>query len=142
MKPEVLEKAIKLRDSIQCIDHAIDFVSKYERVFMTIQSGFGECTPSTGFMKEVQEFLIHEALPLYKARLVEELDKFMKQKIKQAILSILEQKRRNGDALPFATSIEVAHLLNANALEIERQAQDIEGIVSGKTVNHEWYYYE
>ena len=66
----------------------------------------------------------------------------MKQKIKQAILSILEQKRRSGDVLPFATSIEVAHLLNANALEIERQAQDIEGIVSGKTVNHEWYYYE
>ena len=66
----------------------------------------------------------------------------MKNKIKQAVLSILEQKRRNGDVLPFATSIEVAHLLKMNAVEVEKQAQDIEGIVSGKTVNHEWYYYE
>ena len=66
----------------------------------------------------------------------------MKDKIKQTILDILEQKKRGGDVLPFATSIEVAHLLNGNALEIERQAQDIEGIVSGKTVNLECYYYE
>lgn len=62
--------------------------------------------------------------------------------IKQAILNILEQKKRDGDVLPFATSIEVALLLHMNALEVEKIAQDIEGIEKGKTLNHEWYYYE
>ena len=66
----------------------------------------------------------------------------MKDKIKQTILTILEQKKRDGDVLPFATSIEVAHLLHMNALEVEKIAQDIEGIEKGKTLNHEWYYYE
>lgn len=61
-------------------------------------------------------------------------------KIKQATLKILEQKRRDGDVLPFATSIEVAHLLHMNALEVERLAKGIEGIVRGKTLNHEYYY--
>ena len=64
----------------------------------------------------------------------------MKGKIKQAILTILEQKKRDGDVLPFATSIEVAHLLNMNALEVERIAEDIEGIVKGGTLNHMYYY--
>lgn len=66
----------------------------------------------------------------------------MKQKIKQTILTILEQKKRDGDVLPYATSIEVALLLHMNALEVEKIAQDIEGIEKGKTLNHEWYYYE
>lgn len=66
----------------------------------------------------------------------------MKDKIKQTILSILEEKQRNGDVLPYATSIEVAHLLHMNALEVEELARDIEGIEKGKTLNHEWYYYE
>lgn len=66
----------------------------------------------------------------------------MKQKIKQTILDILEQKKRDGDVLPFATSIEVAHLLHMNALEVEKIAQEIDGIEKGKTLNHEWYYYE
>lgn len=61
-------------------------------------------------------------------------------KIKQAILKILEQKRRDGDVLPYATSVEVAHLLHMNALEVERLAKGIEGIVRGKTLNHEYYY--
>ena len=65
-----------------------------------------------------------------------------KDKIKQAILTILEIKRRNGDVLPFATSIEVAHLRHMNAVEVERLAKDIDGIVAGRTLNHEWYYYE
>ena len=64
----------------------------------------------------------------------------MKDKIKQAILTILEQKRRNGDVPPFATSIEVAHLLHMNALDVEKIAEDIEGIVKGKTLNEEYYY--
>lgn len=64
----------------------------------------------------------------------------MEDKIKQTILSILEQKRRNGDVLPFATSIEVARRLKMNALEVERIAQNIDGIVKGKTLNHEYYY--
>ena len=66
----------------------------------------------------------------------------MKDKVRRAILDILEQKKRDGDVLPFATSIEVAHLLHMNALEVEKIAQDIEGIEKGKTLNHEWYYYE
>jgi hypothetical protein len=66
----------------------------------------------------------------------------MKYKIKQTILTILEQKKRDGDVLPFATSIEVALLLHMNALEVEKIAQEIEGIEKGKTLNHEWYYYE
>ena len=63
----------------------------------------------------------------------------MKDKIKQAILSILAEKRRNGDVLPFATSIEVAHRLKMNVLEVEKIAEDIEGIDKGKTLNHAWY---
>jgi hypothetical protein len=61
-------------------------------------------------------------------------------KIKQAILTILSEKRANGDVLPFATSIEVAHLLHMNAVEVEKIAKGIEGIVKGKTANHEYYY--
>lgn len=64
----------------------------------------------------------------------------MKQKVKQTILSILVEKRRNGDVLPFATSIEVAHVLKMNALEVEKISAGIEGIVRGKTLNHEYYY--
>lgn len=66
----------------------------------------------------------------------------MKDKIKQTILDILDQKKRNGDVLPFATSIEVAHLLHMNALEVEKIAKDIEGFEKGRTLNHDWYYYE
>lgn len=66
----------------------------------------------------------------------------MKQQIHDTILAILAEKKRNGDVLPFATSIEVAHLLHMNALEVERIAQDIEGIEKGRTINHDWYYYE
>ena len=64
----------------------------------------------------------------------------MKQQIHDTILSILAEKRRNGDVLPFATSIEVAHLLHMNALDVEKNAEDIEGIVKGKTKNEEYYY--
>ena len=64
----------------------------------------------------------------------------MKDKIKQAILNILADKKANGEVLPYATSIEVAHLLHMNALEVERLAKDIDGIEKGKTLNHEWYY--
>lgn len=64
----------------------------------------------------------------------------MKELIHKAILTILEQKRKNGDVLPFATSIEVAHLLHMNALDVEKIAEDIEGIVKGKTKNEEYYY--
>ena len=66
----------------------------------------------------------------------------MKERIKQTILTILEQKKKDGDVLPYATSIEVALLLHMNALEVERIAEVIEGIEKGKTLNHEWYYYE
>lgn len=44
-----------------------------------------------------------------------------------------------GKVLPYATSIEVAHLLHMNALEVEKIAEGIDGIEKGKTINHEWY---
>ena len=64
----------------------------------------------------------------------------MKDKIKQAILSILAEKKRDGDVLPFATSIEVAHLLHMNALEVEKIAAEIDGIEKSRTLNHDCYY--
>lgn len=64
----------------------------------------------------------------------------MKQQIHDTILSILAEKRADGDVLPFATSIEVAHRLHINALEVEIVAQEIEGIVKGRTLNYEWYH--
>ena len=64
----------------------------------------------------------------------------MKDKIKQAILDIIAEKRANGDVLPYAMSIEVAHRLNMNALEVEKIAAEIDGIEKGKTLNHDRYY--
>jgi hypothetical protein len=68
------------------------------------------------------------------------MEETMKDKIKQTILDILSEKRRNGDVLPFATSIEVAHRLNLGAWQVEEFAKGIEGIVKGKTLNYEYYY--
>lgn len=56
----------------------------------------------------------------------------MRGKIKETILAVLEQKKRDGDVLPFATSIGVAHLLHMNAQEVEKIAEGIEGIEKGK----------
>ena len=64
----------------------------------------------------------------------------MKDKIKQTILDILAEKRANGDVLPFATSIEVAHRLNLDAFQVEDIAKGIEGIVRGETLKHDYYY--
>ena len=64
----------------------------------------------------------------------------MKDKIKQTILDILAQKRASGDVLPFATSIEVAHRLHLNAGDVEKIAEEIEEIVRGRSLNHEYYY--
>ena len=64
----------------------------------------------------------------------------MKQQIHDTILSILAEKRADGEVLPFATSIEVAHLLHMGAVEVESLAGDLEGIVVGRTLNHEYYY--
>lgn len=63
----------------------------------------------------------------------------MTERIKQAILTIHTQKIANGDVLPYATSIEVAHLLFMNALEVEELAEGIEGIRIGRTLNHAYY---
>lgn len=64
----------------------------------------------------------------------------MEDRIRNAILSVLERKRRDGDVLPYATSVEVAHLLHMNAKAVERIAEGIEGIQKGKTLNHAYYY--
>ena len=64
----------------------------------------------------------------------------MKQKIKETILSILVKKRVCGDVFPLVTSIEVAHELKMNAVEVERIPKEVEGIIRGRTLNHEYYY--
>ena len=64
----------------------------------------------------------------------------MKQQIHDTILSILTEKRADGDVLPFATSIEVAHRLHMNALEVEKIAAEIDGIEKSRTLNHDCYY--
>ena len=64
----------------------------------------------------------------------------MKQQIHDTILSILSEKRANGDVLPFATSIEVAHRLKLGAFQVEEIAKGIEGIVRGRTLNYDYYY--
>lgn len=64
----------------------------------------------------------------------------MKQQIYDTILSILAEKRANGDVLPFATSIEVAHRVHLGAWQVEEIAKGIEGIVRGRTLNYEYYY--
>lgn len=63
----------------------------------------------------------------------------MIQQIHNTILDILAEKRADGDVLPYATSIEVAHRVKMNALEVEKIAAGIEGIVRGKTLNEEYY---
>lgn len=64
----------------------------------------------------------------------------MKTRIHDAILDILAEKRAEGDVLPFATSIEVAHRLKMNARKVEEIARDIEGIEKGTNLNHAYYY--
>lgn len=64
----------------------------------------------------------------------------MKDKIKQAILAILAEKKSNGDVLPYVMSIEVAHRLHMNALEVEKIAATIDGIEKSRTLNHDCYY--
>lgn len=64
----------------------------------------------------------------------------MTEQVRKTILSIIASKRANGDVLPYATSIEVAHILHMNALEVEKFAQQIEEIVKGKTLNYAYYY--
>ena len=68
------------------------------------------------------------------------MEETMKQQIHDTILSILAEKRADGDVLPFATSIEVANRLHLGAREVEEIAQGIEGIVKGRTLNEEYYY--
>ena len=64
----------------------------------------------------------------------------MEDRILRAIKHIIELKQRNGDVLPYATSIEVAHLLHTNAVEVEKIAKSIEGIHRGRTANYHYYY--
>ena len=63
-----------------------------------------------------------------------------KEKIKQAILTILQKKRNQGDVLPYATSNEVAHLLHMDAGVVRGIAKDIDGIEKGKTIDYDYYY--
>lgn len=64
----------------------------------------------------------------------------MKQQVHETIQAIIAEKIADGDVLPYAMSIEVAHRLRMNALEVERIAVEIEGIVRGRTINGDCYY--
>lgn len=64
----------------------------------------------------------------------------MEDRIRDAILSIIREKRSGGDVLPYATSIEVARRLRMNAAQVEEMARDIKGIASGRTINYDYYY--
>lgn len=59
--------------------------------------------------------------------------------IKQIILSLLERKRREGDVLPFVTSIELAEHMKVSVREAEEAAKDVE-IAKGRTEEYEYYY--
>ena len=63
----------------------------------------------------------------------------MKQKVRQAILKILADKRADGEVLPYATSREVASLLHMSVREVERIAKNIE-IERSRTIDCECYY--
>lgn len=63
----------------------------------------------------------------------------MKQKVLDAILAILADKRADGEVLPFATSSEVALLLNISVSEVERMTKDVD-ITKGRTEEYEYYY--
>lgn len=63
----------------------------------------------------------------------------MKQQIHDTILSILADKRADGEVLPFATSSEVALLLNISVSEVERMTKDVD-ITKGRTEEYEYYY--
>lgn len=66
-------------------------------------------------------------------------DGVMKQKVLDAILAILADKRADGEVLPFATSSEVALLLNISVSEVERMTKDVD-ITKGRTEEYEYYY--
>ena len=63
----------------------------------------------------------------------------MEKLIRDTILSILADKRADGEVLPFATSREVASLLHMSVREVERIAKNID-IVKGRTEEYEYYY--
>lgn len=63
----------------------------------------------------------------------------MMEKVHQAILKIIADKRADGEVLPFATSREVASLLHMSVREVERIAKDIE-IERSRTTDCECYY--
>lgn len=63
-----------------------------------------------------------------------------KEDIRKTILLILEGKRRKGDVLPYATSIELAPMLKMSVKEVERVVTDIDGIVIGRAENYDYYY--
>lgn len=67
-------------------------------------------------------------------------DNNCKNSVRKAILDILTEKRANGDVLPYAMSIEVAHVVHMDTREVEEIARGIEGIVIGETLNGEYYY--
>jgi hypothetical protein len=75
MKRKVLEKAIKLNDSINNIDRSMTFLSKYERYALEIiTTDCRVCAPRIELPEEVKDVLI-ETMSQLRQRLIDELDK-------------------------------------------------------------------
>jgi hypothetical protein len=63
----------------------------------------------------------------------------MKERITEAINSIIAFKESAGEAFPCAHSVEVANKLKMNALDVEVIANDIEGVICHRTINGAYY---
>lgn len=63
----------------------------------------------------------------------------MKDRIEKAIRDIVQRKYADGDILPCAHSVEVAHRLKMNARDVETIASGIEGITTHLTINGAYY---
>lgn len=66
----------------------------------------------------------------------------MIEEVKKTILSILSEKRAEGDVLPYVTSVEVARFLSLDVKRVEAVAFAIEGIEVVRTQSGECCYYE
>lgn len=74
MERQILEKAIKIRESIENIDNVFEFLKKHDRAYLELTAVFGESALYCGFRKDIQDFVL-DSLRDYRSRLEDELDK-------------------------------------------------------------------
>ena len=63
----------------------------------------------------------------------------MKEKIKETIERIIQEKSAANEAFPCAHSVEIALRLKMSAREVEFLAKDIDGITTHLTINGAFY---